>query len=231
MRKSHMSGLFKLLNILLFATVFEFSVPISNAAILHKSDTTSDPIQLVDNSNSTFSTNPQDKIDTDIHTEESPQQAPLETIPIDQPEDFQHSAKDDLESFTKKILDEYGNDHLVKESLNALYNAKQLWNEADSLANNFSQDVLSALKLETLIEHDLTQLQKPQPLENLTINKQAYQQVKRAQTRNYKNKYQRSESDFFSHLFRKSTFYYLIGLLIAFSILQPVIKFLLRLLP
>lgn len=148
-----------------------------------------------------------------------------------------------LKSFVKKLDQEYGDNELVQESLTALYETKQLWDEADAMANNFTYDLLFTLKLEHLIEHDLALL--PQTSNAYIFSKKntkaSIQYHKTSDISPYqieKNHIKTSSDDlieldttFLASLYRISTLYYFLAFYILLIFLQWLIKFVLHLLP
>ncbi|NOR80151.1 MAG: hypothetical protein GQ529_04845 [Methyloprofundus sp.] len=166
---------------------------------------------------------------------------PSPTISLAQGDSSTPSSRTILKSFANKLENEYGDNPLVQQSLSSLYEAKQLWNDADSLANDVAYDFFSALKLDQIIEHNLAETQKPhshlsskdinsftqQPHEYRISSYQAQQSQADTSTYNY-NKY---NQNFLASLFQISTLYYLVSFYILFTLLLWTIKFTLRFFP
>ncbi|NOQ14854.1 MAG: hypothetical protein GQ583_10325 [Methyloprofundus sp.] len=144
-----------------------------------------------------------------------------------------------LKSFARKLENEYGDNALFQQSLSTLYEAKQLWSEADSLANNLAYDFFSTLKLEQIIEHDLMDIQKPltKQTNTFTQHQQAddisLAKIRQAQVKGNTSAYNYSalNHEFLDSLFRIETVFYLIGLYLFFMLLLSAIKFTLRFFP
>jgi len=167
--------------------------------------------------------------------------SPPPTVSLVQGDSSNPSSRTILKSFANKLENEYGDNPLVQQSLSSLYEAKQLWNDADSLANDVAYDFFSALKLDQLIEQNLPESQTPhshlsskdinsftqQPHENRISSYQVRQTQADTSTYNY-NKY---NQNFLASLFQVSTLYYLVGFYILFMFLLWAIKFTLRFFP
>ena len=218
---------------LLFLVLFCIAVPVK-AATVHSIKSNNEPIQLENNQANTFTDLSLDLMspDTgDLTHLSSPDSNTVVFVTFD---NSNASDVSDLKSFHKKLMTEYGDSILVQESLNSLYEVRQLWDELDASATDFSYDVLFALKLDQFIENDLYNMQKPQHYQYDKVNGDIYDKVKRVQKAKKNaatNNYQESTDDFISHLLRKQTLYYLFALFILFSLLQRLIRFLLRLFP
>ena len=156
------------------------------------------------------------------------------------------SAAYSLETFTKKLNTEYGDNELVQKSLSTLYEVKQIWDDADSLANDFTSDVFFSLKLDKFINNDLTTTQHS--LQNSSAyvflkkdiipsnqhhqnNGISFYQVQQAQANTSAQGLNPLISRLVASLFQVSTLYYLFALSILFMILQWAFKFVLRLFP
>ena len=159
---------------------------------------------------------------------------------------YQSSIYSTLKSFAKMLLNEYGDNELVQEALSTLYEIKQLWDDADSLVNDFVYDVFFALKLEDFLENELAHTQQSLQISDVYILSQkdfklsnkahkikgiSLYQFQKAQTGTGRRNSQKLESTFFSKLFQVKSLYYLLALIICLSILQAIINFISRLFP
>ncbi len=151
-----------------------------------------------------------------------------------------------LADFTEKLKREYGDNELVQQSLSTFYEAKQLWNQADSQANTFAADIIHSLNLNNLIEDNLSSsLPSTQnPIisfflkKNVNFSRQSqkeksitFNQVRQTQVNTTSGNINTSTSHFITQLFRMTTVYYLLAFFILFSLLQWAIKFSLRFFP
>lgn len=153
------------------------------------------------------------------------------------------SPSNDFKSLVKKLNTEYGSNELIQDSLTALYETKQLWNEVDIIANNFAYDVLFILKLDQYIESGLTQSPQTSHIylsqKNLKIPSLQHSessditifQIRQTYVNASAHDFDGFGDDIFASLFQLSTLYYLIALYILIVFLQWLIRFVLRLFP
>ena len=169
--------------------------------------------------------------------------SPSPTFDLSQRVNSNQSSRTILKSFARKLENKYADNQLVQQSLSTLYEAKQLWSEADSLANDVADNFFSTLKLDQLIEYDLTGTKKPlqNPVTNDTNSfaqhQQAYDissyQIRQTQAQINTSSYYYSQlnHDFLDSLFRVTTLYYLVAFYGLFMLLLWAIKFTLRFFP
>ena len=156
------------------------------------------------------------------------------------------SAINGLDNFAKKLNIEYEDNEFVKESLSMLYEAKKIWDDTDSLANDFTSDVFFSLKLDKFINNDLTTTQhslqnssayvflKKETSPSIQRHREngiSYYQIQQAQAITSAQGSNPLISRFIASLFQVSTLFYLFALSILFTVLQWGLKFLLRLFP
>ena len=150
-----------------------------------------------------------------------------------------------IKSFAKMLIIEYGDNELVQEALSTLFELKQLWNDTDSLINDFVYDVFFDLNLEDFLDQELAYTQHSLHASNIyllsnkdlnlstqdhKINTISLSQLQGNQTGTGTTS-QQMESNFFNKLFQITTLYYLVALLICLSILQAIFNFISRLFP
>lgn len=224
---------FKLIYKLLLAALLTIAVPTLYAAKVENIKSNNEPLELINNNANSFSDPPLDLL--------APDTGDTLTLinPIPETEvlfisETTRSSKKYNNSFSKLLAAEYGDHTLVQESFNALYEVKQLWNQANAITYQFSYIALDALNLSQFVEDDLSYTSKSLTYQYDKIDNTTYDKIKRVQKskkKNYGDSYHEPTHDFFFYLFRKQTLYYLLGFFFLATILQKLTKFLLRLFP
>lgn len=228
----------------LFLYSFFLSIPfMTNAATVRPIEPSNSPIQFLEqkkNHTPTFSPQQHEAShNAENHIFHTP------TTELVRQENASQSANG-LETFAKKLNNEYGDNKLVQESLSTLYEVKKIWDDADSLANDFTSDIFLALKLDKFINNNLTTTQHSLQNSNAYIflkkdiipstqhypkNGISFYQVQQAQANTSAQGLNPLLSRALASLFQVTTLYYLFALAIIFMVLQWVLTFVLRLFP
>jgi len=172
--------------------------------------------------------------------------SPLFPISPDIKQDQQKFKLYDLKTQGRKILNDYQDNELISESLNALSQAKQIWTNADALATDFSYDLFFSLKLDHLVESEIhvnptlqnskigfttQQLTETHINQTSTVNYNLYDTKERGQANKSTQEVAGAINTLISGLFHINTLYYLVAVFILISFLQWLIPFLVRLFP
>ena len=226
----------------LLLSSFLLSITLTSiAAIVQPTKLNDHPIQFLDKNNASSYSYIPEQIEANHYNKDILINSP--NIELRQQENTNQSVHYKLETFANKLMNEYGEHELVQQSLSALYDAKQLWEAADSQANVFAADIFFSLKLDELIDNELTISQ--QSLQNHSYSGLlkndldfavqshntsdiSFYQVQQAQVNSSKEDLHQSNDNLISILFRTTTLYYLLAFFICFSIVQWAIKLYLR---
>lgn len=237
MLKSHLIQ-FKLVSKVLIACALSFCVPVIQAATVHSIKPNNDPVQLSNNKSNTFTDLSLDLLRSDaenlLSLPPSAIKTKTEAEALVISKTTKPSARYTGRSFRTKLMSQYGDSALVQNSLNSLYEIKNLWSEVDALAYDFSYDVLETLDLNQVVQGDFNKQQNPQSFQHKKVNHNIYDKIKRIQKSKNKTSLGYNEDlgdNIFSHLLRKQTLYYLFTLFILVSLLKRLTRFILRLFP
>lgn len=247
MRKKNLNLIITCVNKLQIALLLSISIPFVNAASVYTMKSNDEPLQFINKQADTDHPFMLLNSDTPRFTEPHLQElqdagstSNMARLPLSAPETFDPFTKPEtsntynIKSFSQMLISEYGNNILVQESLYSLYEAKQLWNEVDTAAIDFSYDILLTLKLDQFFEDDLSKQLKSRAYQHNEVNNDIYDKLQIVQNSHVNDVYDqndRSIDDFIAQILRIETLYYLFAFLILLSVLKKLVNFVIRLFP